>query len=305
MRFLVHGSIAYDLLLNFDGSFVDGMDTASLQKLSVSYVMPHLKRHHGGTGANIAWNLKLLGHDPMLIGAVGTDGEEYLSLLRSRAIDTTLIDVHPEAITATAIIGTDTSERQIAFFHPGADGLCPLHAAPTHHGAVYGIVSPRNPVRMLEAASALHADSIPFLFDPGQLAHVFSEDEFRRAITQSAGLVVNEYEWELTQKKTGWQEEDVINACGLLVVTLGEKGMRLKSTTEDITVPACKVKKVVNPTGAGDAARAGLLTGLAADWDLQKTGKLAVAIASLVVEQEGTLLDAIDMQTLQERSGTN
>lgn len=301
MRFLVHGSIAYDQLLGFDGSFTDAMDPKSLDRLSVSYVMPHLKRHHGGTGANISWNLKLLGHDPLLVGTVGSDGDEYVDLLRSRGIDTRFIEKRSDALTATAMIGTDSAERQIAFFHPGADAIAPLPDTSKEQGIAFGIVSPRNPVRMLEAAAEMQTAGIPFLFDPGQLAHVFAKDEFRRAISRSSGLVVNEYEWSLTQDKTGWNEDDVLDACGLLIVTLGEKGMRLRSRDEDVTVPASPVKKLVNPTGAGDAARAGLLVGLASEWDLQKTGTLANAIASKVVEQEGTLLDALDMNELDQR----
>jgi len=305
MRFLVHGSIAYDQLLSFDGSFTDAMDPSALEKLSVSYVMPHLERHHGGTGANIAWNLRLLDQEPLLVGAVGSDGGEYIDLLQHHGVNMTHTEKRMDAVTATAMIGTDSSERQIAFFHPGADGIALLPDTSKEKDVAYGIVSPRNPVRMLEAAAEMKKAGVPFLFDPGQLAHVFAQDEFRHAIQNSSGLVVNEYEWSLIQEKTGWEEADVLDACGLLIVTLGENGIRLVTKTEDVTVPACKIKKLVNPTGAGDAARVGLLVGLASGWSLADIGRLAAALASFVVEQEGTLLEAFDIRQLEERIEEN
>jgi len=304
MRFLVHGSIAYDLLLSYDGSFVDGIDPTSLEKLSVSYFMPHLKRHHGGTGANIAWNLALLGHTPMLVGAVGADGVEYIDLLKKRGVDTSLVTIDSKAATATAIIGTDDGERQIAFFHPGADaGSTP--GKPAKKDIAYAVIGARDPVAMLRGAADSRAAKIPYLFDPGQQTHAFSRDEFRRAVSESAGLVVNEYEWSLASEKLGWKEDEVVDACGLLVVTLGEKGIRLRSSSDVVTVPACRIAKLVNPTGAGDAVRAGLLVGLASKWTLEKCGQLACALASFVVGQEGTLLDRLDQKTLQKRTEEN
>ena len=123
VRILVTGSTAYDVMLGYSGSFADAIDPKTLDSLAVSFYSPHYKRHHGGTGANIAWNLKLLGSDPLLVSTVGTDGQDYLTLFQDRDIDVTHLEKRDDSVTATAIIGTDSSERQITFFHPGADAV--------------------------------------------------------------------------------------------------------------------------------------------------------------------------------------
>jgi adenosine kinase len=306
MRFLVHGSIAYDLLLSSDGSFVDALDPKALDRLSVSYVMPHFKRHHGGTGANIAWNLALLGHAPLLVGAVGPDGGPYLTLLQEKGVDTRYVERLRDCSTATAIIATDDEEHQITFFHPGADakGVLP-ELSDERDDLAYAIVSPRDSVLMLQAVAQCRELRIPYLFDPGQQSHAFTRDEFRRALTGSSGLVVNEYEWELAASRLAWEKKDVLAACGLLVVTLGDKGMVLMTPQEEVTVRACKPDRIVNPTGAGDSARAGLLLGLASGWSLRDTGRLAAILGSFVVEREGTLLETLDRATIQERAMEN
>lgn len=306
MRFLVNGSIAYDLLLSHDGSFLSGIDPKHLESLSVNYMAQGFVRHHGGTAANIGWNLASLGHTPLLMGAVGHDGNEYLELLEKRGADTSFVDRRTDAFTATAVIATDTSERQISFFHPGADALGSMPDLKNSNGTIdYAIMSPRNPLLMLTCADACSASKIPYLFDPGQVVHAFGNDELRHVVSTSAGLVVNEYEWQLASKKLGWDEKAVVKSCGMLVITLGEKGLRIITRTEDLAVPACKAKKFINPTGAGDAVRAGLLIGLASKWPLVQTGRLAAILGCLVVEQEGTLLDKLDWDIVQERAEQN
>ncbi len=303
MKFLIHGSIAYDLLLTYDGSFVDALDPKALDRLSVSYFIPRFKRHHGGTAANIAWNLRLLNQDPVLVGTVGFDGGPYLSLLQGKGIDTRYVQELKNHSTATAIIATDDKEHQIAFFHPGADAYGQLPTLDDQRDDLdLAIVSPRDPVLMLRAAAQCQELKIPYVFDPGQQSHIFSKDEFRRAVSGSRGLVVNAYEWELASAKLDWTKKDVLEACGLLVVTLGDKGMVLTTTSEKVAVPAAKPDKMVNPTGAGDAARAGLLFGLASGWSLKNTGRLAAILGSLLVEQEGTLIDNLDREMIQERA---
>ncbi len=305
MKYLINGSIAFDLLLSHDGSFLTGIDTKNLEKLSVNYLAQGLVKHHGGTAANISWNLALLGHEPLAIGAVGFDGQAYLALLRERGVITNLVERREDAMTATAVIATDSSERQISFFHPGADGLAALPDFSDEENIAYAIMSPRNPVLMLKGAHLCSKLKIPYLFDPGQVVHAFSDDDLRQAVKTSAGLIVNEYEWQLASAKLGWKEEDVVSHCGMLVVTLGEKGIRICTKKETVEIPACKAEKVVNPTGAGDAVRAGLLVGLSSKWSLTDTGRLAAILGCLLVEQEGTLLNALDTDMLQSRAMEN
>ncbi len=302
MNFLVHGSIANDLLLGFEGSFAEILKGHDPEHLSISFFAPHLTRHHGGTAANIAWNLALLGQSPYIVGAVGHDAEDYLSLLESKGIKIDFIERHKNDMTAFAIIGTDEHGRQISFFHPGADS----HAAlPTFNGNIpqmqYGIVGARNPELMVEGAKQLDSLDIPFLFDPGQQAHVLSRDEFRRAVSLSYGLIVNEYEWMMSAASLQWTIPQVIEACGLLVITQGEKGLTIHTEDGEEAVPACIPDAVVNPTGAGDALRAGFLVGRALDWSLSDAARLGCSLASFVVEQEGALLDDVDMDELKVR----
>lgn len=303
MRFLVNGSIAFDLLLSSDGSFLNGIDTKNLENLSVNYLAQGFKRHHGGTAANIGWNLALLGHQASLISAVGFDGMEYHTLLSERGIDVSRVEHVTSAMTATAIIATDEAERQISFFHPGADAFGTFPTLQDEREEIaYAIMSPRNPVAMLQGAMECQRQNIPYLFDPGQVVHVFTTDEFRRAVSGSAGLITNEYEWGIASQKLGWNVHDVVNACGMLVITLGEKGLRIVQRGEDLHLPACTAHRFVNPTGAGDAVRAGLLHGLSSGWSMTDTGHLCAILGCLVVEQEGTLLDHLDMDEVQARA---
>ncbi len=306
MKFLVHGSIAYDLLIHYEGSFVDGIDPKNLDSLSVGYLAHRFEKHHGGTAANIAWALNMLGQEPHMVGAVGSDGDPYLSMLRERGIPTDLVVKVKDALTATAIIATDNSEHQITFFHPGADAKGALPAMDQLADEMkYGIVSPRDSIAMLQAAKEMKRLGIRFLFDPGQQTQNFTQDELRGAVSASNGLVVNDYEWTLASERLSWSQEKVVEACGLLIVTHGEKGMVLRARHETALVPACKPDKVVNPVGAGDAVRAGLMIGLAGKWSLTETGRLCNALGSLAVEQEGAMLDSLDMKTLRDRIVAN
>ncbi len=301
-RILVVGSTAFDLLLHHEGGFPDALAHQDLEHLSVSYLTPHFARHHGGTAANIAWNIRLLGGTPTMLSTVGSDGASYISLLSERGIDTTLIDTVLDKVTAMAIIATDSAERQITFFHSGADGVGkhPDISALQDDVSV-SIISPRNPVLMLQAAQDFSSRNIPYLFDPGQVAGAFSRDEFRRAIAGSAGLIVNEYEWGIASKILEWSENDAVKNCGLLLITLGEHGVRYLDTDGERTIRACSPDRIVNPVGAGDAFRAGFLVGRSLQWSTTDACKLGAGIASFIVEQEGSLLESLDLGILSSR----
>ena len=307
-KILVTGSIAYDLLLGYEGSFADALRGKSMEDLSVSFFAPHLERHHGGTGANIAWNLQLLGGDALLVGTVGMDGGSYCALLEERGIDTQHIEQRKDSVTATAIIGTDSSERQITFFHPGSDGLGTWPDL-TDEEIAWAIVSPRNAVLMMEAVRWCAQHKIPLLFDPGQQVIALSPDELRAGITASTGVICNAYEWDLLQKRTDWNVKELLKHADYLIVTKGEEGVDLyetgkggKGSSECTSIAACAADRVVNPTGAGDAFRAGLLHGLSHGSDLLHACRLGASTASFVVEIEGTLLDTLDLDALRERA---
>ncbi|MBM3231199.1 hypothetical protein FJZ28_02615, partial [Candidatus Peregrinibacteria bacterium] len=211
-RTLITGSVAYDVLLGYDGSFADAIDGADTKKLSVSFFSPRYARHHGGTGANIAWNLRLLGGDPMLVSTVGTDGSSYKALMAERGVDVTYLEQRADSVTATAMIGTDTGERQIAFFHPGADALGDWPDLTDQREDIgHAIISPRNPIIMMKAVRWCAKHKVQYIFDPGQLIIGLSADELRFGMKQAKGIIANAYEWELLSQKAGINEHDAVS----------------------------------------------------------------------------------------------
>ena len=302
-KVLVTGSAAYDFLLNHEGSFADGIATQPLSALSVAFVAQHMVRHHGGTGVNIAWNLHLLEEQPLLVTTVGQDGGEYRTLLKERGLDATYIEKREDAMTATAIVATDSDERQITFFHPGADqqGIWPA-LQEGHEELACGIVSPRDTQLMLKAAQWCTNSGIPYYFDPGQQLLAFSGDELSRLVRGSAGVIVNEYEWGLLRKRIHSTEENILIQTPLLVMTRGEHGATFFAKDGPHIIPPCTPEHVVNPTGAGDAFRAGFLAGVRAGWDTVDCVRLGSALGSFAVEETGTLMDSLDREQVWLRA---
>ncbi len=296
---LINGSIAYDILLEYEGDFRQAIDPTSLDALSVNYLVPQYKKTKGGTGANIAIALRALDENVSLVSAIGHDGKEYLNLLEEQHINTTLIHQESTAVTATAMIATDMDNRQISFFHPGADGMAHFPVTDTPYDLA--IFSPRNPLTYHEGVEQMVRKNIPFIFDPGQVIHAFSADELRAFMQLSACTVMNEYEWELMQKITGCTSAVVQSMCPFVVITLGEKGLVLRKGNEECTSEAVQGIQVINPTGAGDALRAGLMYGMSRQWNLEDIGTLCAVMGSFAVEQEGTLLLDLTKEKIVER----
>lgn len=303
-KILVTGSVAYDLLLSYDGSFAEAVDPAHLDELSMAFVTPRFARHHGGTAANVAWNLRLLRQDPLIVASIGRDGGEYVSLLEDRKIPATYIETVPAHATPTAIIATDTKQRQITFYHPGADahGTWPEALKDEREDIDYAIIAPRDARSMAEACAWCDTYAVPYLFDPGQQVLAFEQDALLTCIRNSRGVICNAYEWQLLSERTGFSTDAMLGETHLLIITHGDEGLSLYTKKETITLPACKAEKVVNPTGAGDALRAGIITGLAAKWKLRQCGQLGAALASFCVEHEGTLMDKIDVEEVYARA---
>lgn len=302
-QILVTGSIAYDLLLQSDGSFADALQGASVEHLSIAFLAPHFRRHHGGTGANIAWNLRLLGASPLLVSTVGHDGGPYTALLQERGVAIDHVEVLAMHATATAIIATDSGERQITFFHPGADseGIWP-DLSDERDDLAWAIVSPRAVTVMMRALEWCHAAHIPVLFDPGQQMQGFSDDALRHALQIASGVVVNAYEAEMLGSRLHLSEKALAQAVPLLIITRGEQGCSVFEQGKRSDIGACKADAVVNPTGAGDAFRAGLLVGLSSGWSLTDAARMGASVGSFVVEIEGTLLERLDMDEVRMRA---
>ncbi|MCK5019945.1 MAG: carbohydrate kinase family protein [Candidatus Peribacteraceae bacterium] len=301
-KIFITGSIAFDYLLSYDGSFTESIKTDALKDLSLAFVTPHMEKQFGGTGANIAWNLKLLGGDPFLASSVGEDGKSYIERLSEFDIDTRAIEIVDNAITATAILATDTNEQHIIFFHPGADALGSWTNVNEYKDlASYAIVSPRDIPAMQKAFEWCLSSSIPVLFDPGQQISSFADDELNRMIEKSNSVIANSYEWKLISEKINSSPEEISKKIDFAIVTQGEDGADVYVKGDKTHVSACKPKKVINPTGAGDAFRAGLLYGLGNKLNLNESVKLGAAMGSFVVEITGTQLENFDRKMLEKR----
>lgn len=300
---LVTGSVAYDVLLHCEASFERGLEAQDIRRLSVAFLAQDYARHHGGTGANIAWNLRLLGADALLVATTGIDGGPYAELLRERGVDTAFLEQRSDAVTATAIIATDDAERQITFFHPGADALGTWPETSLQEEEIaYAIVSPRD-VHMMQTAMAwCKENGIPYAFDPGQQLLAFGDDDLRRAIRNCSALIVNNYEWGLLATRLKYGEDDIRKTGAQLIITRGSDGASLYAVNQQLDIPACTPERVINPTGAGDAFRAGWLAGTVAGWQPADCVRLGSAMGSYAVEVEGTLMDALDTQHVWQRA---
>lgn len=293
---LVTGSLTYDLLFAYDGSFRDGFHRADPGRLSLCFVTQNHARAHGGTGANIAWNLRLLCEEPLLVGTVGHDGESYCRMLRERGISTRCIEVVPGHATSTAVISTDSGERQITFFHPGADAHGSWPASQLDPSAVScAIAAPRDVRLTMEALTWCRDRGVPCVFDPGQNILCFTADDLWRALRMCAGLIVNASEWEILASRLASSLPEVLAVAPWVIITRGAEGCSVHTRKDSLTLPACSVATVVDPTGAGDAFRAGLLRGISRGWALSDGCKLGAALAAKVVEQQGGLLPACDL----------
>jgi len=303
MNILVTGSMAYDLLLQYDGSFASAIDPAHLDELSMAFVTKTFERHHGGTAVNISWMLKLLNQSPLVVATVGNDGDEYKRLLEKRGIATGHIEQLTDHVTATAILATDEKQRHIIFYHPGADRHAHWPDLSSEKSSIpIAIISPREARLMTGAAAWCKKVGVPYIFDPGQQIMALQEKDLRESIRGSRGVITNAYEWTLLSERLSVSVDSMLELTPLLVITHAEEGLTMYTRDEVIVIPAFKVEKVINPTGAGDALRAGLLTGLSANWPLLQAGRLGAIVASFVVEQEGTLLDQLDLNDVISRA---
>ncbi len=289
MSILVTGSIAIDHIMVFRDRFRNHILPDRIHTLNVSFHVPTLRKSFGGTGANIAFALRQLGDDPLLLGAVGRDFDEYAAWLDRHGVRRDGIRVLDDAFTAQCFITTDLDDNQITAFHSGAmDRAHEAGLDGVHEPVEVAIVAPNGKRAMQEYARELKRRGVPTVIDPGQGLPLFAREELLELLEGAALYVVNDYEWSLTLEKTGLDEEEVVKRVGALVVTLGEQGSRLRSGARRFEIPAVPARVVVDPTGCGDAYRAGLLHGLARGLALETCGRLGSLLGSLSVEREGT-----------------
>jgi adenosine kinase len=288
MPALICGSLAFDTITTFPGRFAQQILPEQLHILNVSFLVPTLKREFGGCAGNIAYTLRALGGEPVVLAALGNDGAGYLERLRTLGIDTSSVLMADDTYTAQAIIITDTDNNQITAFHPGAMMQAHLTPVPRRTDLGVAIVAPDGRDAMLQHAQQLSAADIPFVFDPGQGLPMFDGDDLRRFVGMARWVAVNDYEGRMLVERTGWSLEDMSRTVpGGVVVTLGAEGCDVWTQGERRHVPGVPAEAVVDPTGCGDAFRAGLLYGLERGWSLERCAELGNRLGALKIAHSG------------------
>jgi len=294
MRTLICGSLAYDTIMVFRDRFGRHILPDKTHMISVSFTVGDMRREWGGCAGNIAYNLKALGGDPVVMATIGDDGAPYRERLAALGVAADGVRSVPGAFTAQAYIITDLEDNQITAFHPGAMGHSHESRVGDVDGVRLGIVAPDGRDGMLKHAAEFRAAKIPFVLDPGQAMTLFSGDELVDMIDAATVVAVNDYEARLIAERTGLTIEEIARRVEALVVTLGAGGSRIHVGGATIHVPAVRPSALVDPTGCGDAHRAALLYGMAQGWDWQKTGRLGSLLGSIKITARGGQNHAVD-----------
>jgi adenosine kinase len=303
MSTLICGSIAFDSIMVFRGRFKDHILPEQVHILNVAFLVPQLRREYGGTAGNIAYSLKLLGGDPLPMATVGSDAAAYLQRFESLDINRTHLREVADSYTAQAFITTDLDDNQITAFHPGAMSLSHLNEVPGDGSVRLGIVAPDGREGMIAHATQFAEHGIPFIFDPGQGLPMFDAAELDTFLDLATYAVLNDYEAQLVVDKTGRAIETLAQKVGALIVTRGGQGSDIFVGGRMLHIPAARTRRVVDPTGCGDAYRAGLLYGLANGMDWETTGRLAAVMGALKIEQSGAQNHAASREEIADRFG--
>lgn len=286
MSALICGSLAYDSIMVFEDHFKNHILPDKVHMLNVSFFVPELRREFGGCAGNIAYNLKLLGGEPFPMAAVGNDFGPYRERLDKLGISRKYIIELDDVYTAQAYITTDLDDNQITAFHPGAMLQSNRNQVAQTEGIKIGIVAPDSREAMLQHAEQFKQGGIPFIFDPGQALPLFDGDELKAFIDQATWVVVNDYEGELVKERTGFNEQDIAKQVDAFIVTKGGEGSDVHVGDELIQIPTAKPARIAEPTGCGDAYRAGLLFGLENAFDWATTGRIASLMGAIKIEHE-------------------
>lgn len=300
---LISGSLVYDRIMDFPGRFADHILPEKIHNINLSFVIKDLKENFGGTAGNIAYNLALLKERPSLIACVGRDFAPYEAWLKKNGIETGQLKRLKDKLTSAAFIITDKSDNQIAGFNPGAMAV----ARGSFDGGLLkeglAIIAPGNNEDMEKYAALYKKKKISYIFDPGQALSALEPAATRNSLEGAEILIGNDYEVELIKKKTGLATAEIIDKVNILIITKGEKGSEIFTKTGRFEVRAAKPERVVDPTGAGDAYRAGLIKGLLAGLEIKEAARLASAVASFAVECYGGQTHKFSWKSLKKRYG--
>jgi adenosine kinase len=287
MPALICGSLAYDTIMVFNGEFKTHILPDQIHILNVAFVVPDMRREYGGTAGNIAYNLKMLGGDPLIMATVGDDFSPYRDRLERLGLSLNHVRQVEGAFTAQAFITTDLDANQITAFHPGAMASSYINKVGDAGEVSIGIVAPDSRDGMLQHASQFRDLRIPFVFDPGQALPVFNGDELRHFIELADYVAVNDYEARILEERTGEPLARLTERVKAFFVTKGAEGSVIYAGGQQIFIPSVKENRRVDPTGCGDAYRAGMLYGIERGWPWKKVGQLANTMGSIKIEVRG------------------
>ncbi|MEW6388612.1 MAG: carbohydrate kinase family protein [Thermodesulfobacteriota bacterium] len=306
MRIFVSGSLAYDRIMDFPGKFADHIFPEKIHILNVCFMVNGLTERFGGTAGNIAYNLSLLGVKPVILATGGRDFGPYQEWLNVLGLTLEGVRLIPEEFTASAYITTDLADNQITGFNPGAmkhpsgygfDGLNP--------GKALGIIAPGNLEDMLTYSRFYKEKGVPYIFDPGQSIPAWGGAELKEMATGALALIVNDYELEMFLEKTGLRGSRLQDCTGMIITTKGEAGSELLTPQGKESIPAAPPRQVLDPTGAGDAYRAGLLKGLCLNLPWATAARMGAVLGSFAVEQPGTQEHRVTLAEFQQRYREN
>ena len=287
MSILVCGSVAYDSIMVFHDRFKNHILPEQIHILNVSFLVPEMRREFGGCAGNIAYNLQLLGGEALIMATVGDDAAPYLERLDRLGLSRTHVTQVPGSFTAQAFITTDLDDNQITAFHPGAMVHSHLNKVEHTQGVTLGIVSPDGRDGMLEHARQFAEAGIPFVFDPGQGLPMFNGEELLACLQLADYCTVNDYEARLLCERTGRTIESLADEVKALIVTRGGEGSEIHTDGRKIDIPCAAAGRLEDPTGCGDAYRAGLLYGIEQGLDWEQSGRLASLMGAIKIAHRG------------------
>lgn len=305
MTALICGSMAYDTVMVFEGRFREHILPDRIHMLNVSFLAPSMRRNFGGCAGNIAYNLKLLGGEGLIMATVGHDFTPYEAWLTERGIALTYVRKVPEEFTAQAFITTDLDDNQITAFHPGAMNHAHLNRVAAAPGVQLGIIAPDGRQGMLDHSEQFIAEGIPYLFDPGQGLPMFNGEELRAFVTGAAWVAVNDYEASMLSERTGWSAGEIAARVRAFIITRGGAGSWIYADGKRHEIPVAAAAQVADPTGCGDAYRAGLLYGVQRGLDWPTTGRVASLAGAIKIEHHGTQRHQYDWPAFATRFHQN
>lgn len=301
MTCLICGSLAYDTIMSFHGRFSEAILPEQLHKVNVAFLVPGMRREFGGCAGNIAYNLKMLGGDPRIMATIGSDGEPYLERMVELELSRRNVRTIKKSFTAQAFITTDVDGNQITAFHPGAMSFSHENKVAEAGEVKLAIVAPDGRDGMIQNARDCAALGIPFVFDPGQGLPMFNGEELRDFIELATYVAVNDYEAELLVERTGMSLREMAHRLSALIVTRGELGAEIYTGDAVLDIPCVPPEKVVDPTGCGDAFRAGLMYGLTKGMNLLTCGRLGSLMGSLKIAHQGGQNHVLTKAEIAER----